>query len=150
MKDSDQAISKNAEEMALKVVDKMFENDHYSQWLGIERLSILPGRCILRMKIRKEMLNGFGLAHGSITYALADSALAFASNSHGQQCVSIDTQISHLNPCKEDDTITAVATELSRSRSLGRYNIVVNNQEEKMVAHFRGTVFIKEKYWFPE
>ena len=81
----------------------MLENDHYSQWLGIERLGETPGTCQLKMTVRKEMLNGFGIAHGAITYALADSALAFASNSHGRHAVSVETSISHLLPVREHD-----------------------------------------------
>src|SRR4030042_1396145 len=96
-------------DLANKVVSKMFDNDWFSQWLGIERVKVEPGMCVLKMKVRKEMLNGFGIAHGGITYSLADSALAFASNSHGRMAVSIDTSINHIETLKEDDTITAVA-----------------------------------------
>jgi acyl-CoA thioesterase len=79
------------------IIDGMFNNDLFSQWLGIERLQQGIGHCKLRMIIRKEMCNGFGIAHGGITYSLADSALAFASNSHGQEALSIETSISHIN-----------------------------------------------------
>ena len=68
--------------LAQKVVDTMFANDYFSQWLGIERVKVEPGHCILKMQIRKEMLNGFSIAHGGIAYSFADSALAFASNYH--------------------------------------------------------------------
>src|ERR1700742_4947547 len=98
-------------QLAEKVVDTMFGNDHYSQWLGIERVKIEPGYCILKLKARKDMLNGFGIAHGGITYSLADSALAFASNSHGRKAVSIETSISHTEQVKEGDIITATAEE---------------------------------------
>ena len=134
-------------ELAKKVVQQMFQNDAFSQWLGIECLEIEPGSCKLKMTIRDEMLNGFGIAHGSITYAIADSALAFASNGHGKQCVSIDTQISHVSPCVSGDEITAEAVEIQRSKSLARYDVRVKNKQEELVAHFRGTVFIKEKEW---
>ncbi len=125
----------------------MYANDPFSKWLGIERVDVKSGSCVLSMKIKGEMLNSFGIAHGSITYALADSALAFASNSHGKKCLSIDTQISHLRPCKEGDEITAVATEINRSRKLGSYDIEVINQNNEMVAHFHGTVIIKDEMW---
>ena len=68
---------------AEKIVNFMFTNDAYSQWLGIERLNVAPGVCDLRMTVRSEMLNGFAIAHGGISYSLADTALAFASNAHG-------------------------------------------------------------------
>ena len=89
------------EEIAIKVVDTMFENDWFSQWLGIERIEVIEGFCVLRMTVRKEMLNGFAIAHGGITYSLADSALAFASNSHGRKSVSVETSISHIVSLKE-------------------------------------------------
>src|SRR5262245_35064684 len=62
------------------IVDRMYNEDYFSQWLGIRRLEEEPGFCILELEVRAEMTNGFGIAHGAITYALADSALAFASN----------------------------------------------------------------------
>ena len=80
---------------ATGVVDQMYNNDSFSQWLGIERVQDGAGKSVLRMTVRKEMLNGFDIAHGGITYSLADSALAFASNGHGRMAVSVETSISH-------------------------------------------------------
>jgi len=94
--------------LAEKIVDKMYNSDWFSQWLGIERVEVKTGRCVLRMKIRKEMLDGFAMAHGGITYSLADSALAFASNSHGRMSVSVETSISHTEQLKEGDVITKI------------------------------------------
>ncbi|HBI00565.1 MAG TPA: thioesterase, partial [Flavobacterium sp.] len=94
-----------------EIVNKMFQNDAFSQWLGIAVEEVSEGKCILSMTIRKEMTNGFGIAHGGITYSLADSALAFAANSHGRQSVSIDTSINHIEALKEGDKIIAIATE---------------------------------------
>jgi hypothetical protein len=71
--------------LAQRVVARMYDNDPFSIWLGIERVAIDTGRCALRMTVRPEMLNGFAIAHGGITYSLADSCLAFAANSHGIQ-----------------------------------------------------------------
>jgi len=132
------------------VVDRMFENDLFSQWLGIERVLVEPGKCILRMKIRTEMLNGFAIAHGGITYSLADSALAFASNAYGIRSVSVETSISHTEPLMEGDEITAVAAELNRSNKIGVYQVIVSNQHGRTVAIFKGTVYRTSKEWFPE
>ena len=101
----------------------MFDNDWFSQWLGIERVKIESGSCILKMKVRKEMLNGFGIAHGGITYSLADSALAFASNSHGRKAVSVETSISHLEQLREGDEIVATVEEKSCSNKIAVYQI---------------------------
>lgn len=138
------------EETAGKVVQRMYDNDWFSQWLGIEPVEVKPGTCTLRMTVRKEMLNGFGIAHGGITYSLADSALAFASNGHGRMSVSVETSISHTESLKEGDIITAVAEEKSISNKIGVYHITVTNQHNKTVALFKGTVYRTSKDWFPE
>lgn len=135
--------------LAEKMVDTMYTNDYFSQWLGIERVKIESGHCILRMKVRKEMLNGFAIAHGGITYSLADSALAFASNSHGIKSVSIETSISHTEQLHEGDIITAEAEEVKLSNKIGIYSITITNQHNKKVALFKGTVYRTSKEWFP-
>lgn len=137
------------DELPQKVVSKMYESDWFSQWLGIERVKIEQGTCVLRMTVRKEMLNGFGIAHGGITYSLADSALAFASNSHGRMAVSVETSISHTAQLHEGDIITATAEEMSLSNKIGVYQVMVRNQKEEIVALFKGTVYRTGKEWFP-
>jgi acyl-CoA thioesterase len=134
-------------EKARLIVDAMYDNDPMSQWLGIERLEDAPGRSVLRMKVRAEMLNGFGIAHGSIAYALADSALAFAANAHGIQSVSIETSISHVFPVKEEDILSTEVTEMNLTKSTGLYYVTVKNQEGRAVAHFKGTVYRTGKEW---
>ena len=125
----------------------MFEKDDFSQWLGIERVLIEEGHCILKMTVRKEMTNGFDIAHGGISYALADSALAFASNSRGQIAVSIETSISHTKAVFINDTLVAVANELNLSKKLAQYEVKVTNQKDEIVALFKGTVFRKTESW---
>lgn len=127
--------------------ERMLQNDNYSQWLGIEILDVSLGKCQLSMKVRNEMLNGFGIAHGGITFSLADSAFAFSSNSYGYHAVSIETSISHTKAVKENDILTATSIERSRGRSIGVYDVEVKNQNDKIVALFKGTVFIKDTIW---
>ncbi|MCB0584763.1 MAG: hydroxyphenylacetyl-CoA thioesterase PaaI [Phaeodactylibacter sp.] len=136
-----------SEESARKIVSQMYENDPFSQWMGIERLNVGPGYCVLRMKIRREMLNGFGIAHGGITFSLADSALAFASNSQGRHAVSIDTSISHIASLQEGDVITATAIEEQLGHRIGHYRVEVRNEEKEMVALFRGIVYRRSTEW---
>jgi len=135
--------------LAVRVVDRMYNSDWFSQWLGIERVLVDTGKCVLKMKVRKEMLNGFQILHGGITYSLADSALAFASNSHGRMSVSIETSISHVVACKEGDEIIATAEEVSLTNKIGIYHITVTNQAGVKVAFFKGTVYRTGKEWFP-
>jgi acyl-CoA thioesterase len=130
-----------------EIVDTMMEKDFFSQWLAIERIEEGKGFCKLRMTVRAEMCNGFGIAHGGITFSLADSALAFASNSHGRKAVSIETSISHIKPVSTGDMLTATAEEKSLSKRIGIYEVKIENQEGLVVALFKGTVFRKEEEW---
>ncbi len=132
------------------VVARMYDNDPFSQWLGIERMVVGPGSCVLRMTVRPEMLNGFAIAHGGITYSLADSCLAFASNSHGIRSVSVETSISHTKPVREGDVLLATSDEKSLSRSVAVYYVTVTNQRDEEVALFKGTVYRTGKLWFPD
>lgn len=134
-------------ERAIKVVDKMMDNDFYSQWLGIKRIEEDAGKSVLQMKVRKEMLNGFGMAHGAITFALADSALAFACNSHGRQAVSIETSISHTKAVKEGEILRAYAEEESLTHKIGFYKVVIKRENDEVVALFKGTVYRTSKNW---
>ena len=132
-----------------KVVGIMYDNDAFSQWLGIEVVEVKDGYCELKMTVRKEMLNGFQIAHGGIAYSLADSALAFASNSHGRKSLSVETSISHTVSVKEGDVLTAITEELSLSDKIGVYLITITNQDNQEVAYFKGTVYRTSKEWFP-
>jgi acyl-CoA thioesterase len=127
------------------IVQSMMAQDAFSQWLGIEVLSVTPGSSKLQMAVRKQMTNGFGIAHGGITYSFADSALAFASNSYGNVAVSIETQISHISPVSVGDVLIAETKEVSKSAKLAVYEVEVSNQHGKVAAHFKGTVFIKKE-----
>ncbi|RMG43774.1 MAG: hotdog fold thioesterase [Candidatus Dadabacteria bacterium] len=135
-------------ELAKKVVDTMLERDAFSRWLGVRLIEVLPGRCTVQMTVREEMLNGFYLAHGGITYSLADSALAFASNTYGNVSVSIETSVSYPTKVKAGDVLTAEAKEITSSRKLGFYTVCVKNQDENEVALFRGTVYKTGKDFF--
>jgi len=133
-----------------KIVNKMYDQDAFSQWLGIEIVDVSEGYCQLKMKVRKEMLNGFHIAHGGIAYSLADSALAFASNSNGKKSLSVETSISHTVSVKDGDVLTATTKELSRSDKIGVYLITITNKENQEIAIFKGTVYRTSKDWLSE
>ena len=130
-----------------KIVSLMYNNDLFSKWLGIYILHISKGKCVLEMKVRKEMLNGFSISHGGITYSLCDSCLAFAANSHGIQCVSIETSISHLKKVNENDLLKATSIENKITAKKAFYEVHVSNQLNETVAHFKGTVHRTNKVW---
>lgn len=125
----------------------MMDHDGFSQWLGIQVIEVGLGYCKLIMSINKDMLNGFGYAHGGIAYSLADSCFAFASNSYGTQAVSIETSINHLKPVSNGDTLIAIATEMNRTRKTGLYLITITNQNDDKVAIFKGLVYHLDKTW---
>ena len=133
-----------------KIINKMFDQDAFSQWLGIKIVEVSEGNCQLQMPVRSDMLNGFQIAHGGIAYSLADSALAFASNSHGRKSLSVETSISHTVSVKEGNVLTAATEELSLSDKIGVYLITITNQDNQKVAYFKGTVYRTSKEWFPE
>lgn len=131
-----------------EIVNIMMTKDYFSQWLGIEVLEIAEGKCKLKMQIKSDMLNGFGIAHGGITYSFADSALAFASNSYGKKALSIETSISHLVSLKEGDEIIAESIQESNSNKIAIYTINIFNQAtQQKVAMFKGTVYKTDKNW---
>lgn len=124
----------------------MMANDTFSQWLGVEALEVKEGYARIKMTVREEMLNGHRVAHGGISFSLADSAFAFASNSHGQKAVSIETSINHIKPVFEGDELIATAEKESTSKSLGQYIVRVHRGDE-LVALFKGVVFRKQEEW---
>ena len=135
--------------LARKVVEKMMNGDAFSQWLGIEVLEITEGFCKLQMKVRDEMTNGFNIAHGGISYSLADSCLAFAANSDGIQSLSIETSISHTKKVESGDVLTATSKGINNTNKTAMYDISITNQDNIEIAHFKGTVYRTEKEWFP-
>ena len=132
---------------AQKIVNAMLQEDAFSQWLGVEVLALGAGHCTLQMHIRKDMLNGFGMAHGGIAYALADSALAFASNTRGRRAVSVDTSIAHTQPLKAGDLLKATAREEHLGGRIAIYSVELHNQEGTKVALFKGVVYRTNQDW---
>ena len=97
------------------------------------------------MTVREEMVNGFGVAHGGIVFSLADSAFAFACNTHGKVTVSIENSITYPAPIRPGDVLTAVAREDASSGRLSYYSAEVRNQRNEVVALFRGTAYKTER-----
>src|SRR5437588_371367 len=119
----------------------MMAKDAFSQWLGVKILEVSPRQATISMRVRTEMVNGFGVAHGAIAYALADSALAFASNTHGRVTVSIENSITYPHPVKVGDELVAIAEEESASNRLAYFRVTVRRGDGTVVALFRGTVY---------
>ena len=135
------AAAPEEQALAERVVRGMLKKDAFSEWLGIEALEIAPLRSTLRMTVRPEMVNGFGVAHGGIAYSLADSALAFACNTAGQVTVAVDNAIAYPAPVHVGDVLTAVATEEAATNRMAFHRVIVTNQAGTVVAVFKGTVY---------
>ncbi|MEQ1796627.1 MAG: hydroxyphenylacetyl-CoA thioesterase PaaI [Lacibacter sp.] len=128
-----------------QVVAHMMQNDLFSQWLGIEVIEIKEGYSKIKMTVRKEMINGFGIVHGGVAFSLADSAFAFACNNRNNLSVALDTSINFLKPIHVDDRLTAEAKELHNGKSTGLYHISIYNQNDHLVAQFKGTCYRTNK-----
>jgi acyl-CoA thioesterase len=128
-----------------QVVDHMMLHDRFSQWLGIEVLHVETGSSKIRMTIREEMLNGFGIIHGGIAFSLADSAFAFACNNRNTLSVALDTSINFLRQVQVGDILTATATEIHNGRSTGLYHVAITDEKDQLVAQFKGLCYRTQK-----
>ena len=135
----------DAQRLAETVVATMLANDAFSRWLGLKVLQVEPGRVSAEMTVRPEMLNGFGVCHGGVLFSFADSVLAFASNTHGRLTVSIENNIAYPAKVLVGDRLHAVCEELSASRRIANYQVVVTKDGGERVGLFRGTVYRTEK-----
>jgi len=133
------------DQLAKNVVDKMMRDDLFSQWLGISVIEIREGYSKIKMSVRPEMINGFGIVHGGVAFSLADSCFAFACNNRNVLSVALDTSINFTKPVHVGDELTAEAKELHNGKSTGLYHITIKNQNDHIVALFKGTCFRTNK-----
>ena len=141
--------SSQAQALADRVVSSMMAADAFTQALGMEVIEVRPRAATVRMVVRDDMRNGFGVCHGAIPFALADSALAFASNTHGSVTVSIENSITYPRPILPGDVLTAAAEQESETNRLAFFRVTVRRGDE-IVALFRGTVYRTGRPFFSE
>ena len=120
------------------VVQALYLADRASRWLGLEFIEAAPGRVRIAMTVREEMVNGHGMCHGGIVFAFADSAFAFACNSHGDPMVAAGASIEFVAPTPLGERITATAAEVFRTPRHGIYDVAVTGASGAVLAHFRG------------
>jgi len=128
----------DAQRLAEDVAAAMWPRDRASQSLGIKLVSVSPGSATVTMTVRPDMLNGHGTCHGGFVFALADSAFAFACNSHNHNTVAAGCTIEYLQPSREGDLLIASAVEKALVGRTGIYDVTVTNQRGETVAAFRG------------
>lgn len=124
---------------------RILEQDHASRWLGIEVLRLDDGHATITMRLREEMLNGFGIAHGGMVFAFADSAFALACNPVGETntiTVASGVDINFLAPARPGDVLTAVADRRASAGRSGLYDIAItaanDDGDTRLIAEFRG------------
>ncbi len=128
----------DAQAAAEAAATAMFAGDRASQALGMQVTAVRPGGASVRMRVRADMLNGHGTCHGGLIFALADTAFAFACNSHNHRTVAAAASIDFLASAAEGDELSAEAQELWRTRRNGIYEITVTRQDGTRIALFRG------------
>ncbi|MDO3426702.1 hotdog fold thioesterase [Chryseobacterium sp. APV1] len=124
-----------------QVAEYMFDQDYFSQWMNIKLIEVKENYCLIEMPIKKEMINGLKTVHGGVTFAFADSALAFSSNNSGDAAVALNCIITFTKAGKEGDTFRAESILVNETRKTAVYDIKITNQNEELVAKFVGTVY---------
>jgi acyl-CoA thioesterase len=136
------------DDLARACADAMWKEDDASGALGMEIADIGPGRATLTMTVRPDMVNGQRIAHGGFIFTLADSAFAFACNSHNDRAVAAQGNITFITPGKLGDKLVATAREISRSGRSGIYDVRVT-ANDVVIAEFRGHSRTIPGTWLP-
>mgnify|MGYP003625907940 CR=1 FL=1 len=131
-------MSLDPQQLARASADAMWAQDNASKAMGMEILEMGPGLARITMTVRGDMVNGHDICHGGFIFTLADSAFAFACNSHNLNAVAAGARIEFLAPARLGDQLTAVAKQISQGSRTGVYDSLVTNQNGKTVALFRG------------
>jgi acyl-CoA thioesterase len=126
------------QQLAELVRDGMLANDRATRWLGMQVREVGPGRAVIEMTVKNEMLNGHDICHGGLIATLADSTFAFACNAYNELTVASGFAIDLLAPGRLGDVLTATCTEVSKSGRTGVYDTEVRNQRGERIAVFRG------------
>ena len=126
----------------------MLEQDTYGKWLNPTIEKMEAGYCLMKMKVRPEFLNGVGTVHGGIVFGIADTAFAYASNSHNRISVALDASISYPNAGQLNDEFTIEAKEVYLGGRTAIYQVIVTNQHEQLIGMFNGTVYRTQRKYF--
>jgi acyl-CoA thioesterase len=127
-----------ADEIAQRAAAALWAEDNASQGLGMELVSVGPGRAVIAMTVTAAMTNGHGTCHGGYIFTLADSAFAFACNSVRQRSVAQQCQIAYVAPARMGMRLTAEGVERQRSERSGITDVTVRDEAGNVIAEFRG------------
>ena len=126
------------QQLAEDCAHHMFAQDAASKALGIIIEAVKPGSATATMTVTDAMLNGYNTCHGGMIFSLADSAFAFACNSHNEAAVAAGCTIDFLRPGMLGDLLSAVATQQHQGKRSGIYYVEITNQNAQLVALFKG------------
>ena len=127
------------------IVQQMLDHDLFSQWLDINVIEILEGKCTISMKVKEQMTNGFKIAHGGIAYSLADSCAAFTANSFGKIAVTQESKIKYLKKTFTGDKLTArCMTSFDEKKNL---EVRIENQANELIAVYSCQIHYTSKHW---
>ncbi len=128
-----------------EVLKTMLNKDAFSHWLGLEIDAITEGGCHLHFTVKPEMLNGFGTIHGGAIFAAADSAFAFACNSHGRLAVALDVSITFTKSASAGEILFVEAKEIHLGNKTSVYEVKTTNENGDLIALFKGTAYRTSK-----
>ena len=139
----------SSDDLARACAEAMWKEDDASKGLGMEIVEVRPGQATLAMTVKPHMVNGQRIAHGGFIFTLADSAFAFACNTHNERAVAAQGNITFIRPGKLGDRLVATAREISRSGRSGVYDVRVTADEGTVIAEFRGHSRVIGGVWLP-
>lgn len=130
-----------------EIIEIMLKEDAFSKLLGLKLTKLDKGTCVLQMDITPDHVNGFNITHGGVGFSLADSAVAFAANAYGYKAVTIENSISYIKPSFLHSILIASCTELHKGKTIGRYAVKLNTEDNKLVAQVNATVHFSQEAW---
>lgn len=143
-------MAADSQSIATRSVELMWADDAASQHIGMALVRVSPGSAVMQMTVQSFMLNGQNVCHGGYLFMLADSCFGFACNSYNNKTLAQGAAIDFLRPANLNDVLTATATEIKRGRTTGVYDINVTDQDDNLVAVFRGNSFASGKTFFDD
>jgi acyl-CoA thioesterase len=128
-----------------EITAHLMTHDRFSQWLGLQIDDTGTGYCKLHFRVTDQMLNGFAVIHGGVLFAAADSAFAFACNSHGILTLALDADISFMRPAHSGDLLHVEARAIHQGGKTGVYQVEITNPAKELIALFKGTAYRTSK-----
>jgi len=129
----------------LDIIKKNIEEEPYARLFGIKVVSLLPGHSVVRMTVKKDYNNIFGITHGGAVFSLLDVAFGSAANSYGTVAVALNVNVNYIKPANAGDMLTAEAKEITRSKKVASFFIMVKNSVDEILATAQSVAYLKSE-----